>query len=294
MIHNCKKTFFLFFFLILLFSCRTAEISDAENRKFLEIFIGDYYQKVKVLNTNNFFEKPSSQYKYLVIRPGNSGNIRVKEIDISFFSYTNKFLEEVNALFSEKAPPKFTIYEKIKYGEGRRKKGSSDLEVEFTNFSIRQAQSSDLLGGLEKFINRKTEAQQLFHETITYTNTPDEGLWKLEESELKDGRDTIHWKHFPSGTPARNYPYTEFSPNKNTLEYSRIYAFEDYSYKRIFKDIPSSSKLYNNKEFVVYYFPGEKLDPVDENLIYAKNKQLTLYKMDLPLIIFKKKESTAE
>jgi len=45
---------------------------------------------------------------------------------------------------------------------------------------------------------------------------------------------------------------------------------------------------------VIYYFPGEKLDPVDENLIYAKNKQLTLYKMDLPLIIFKKKESTAE
>ena len=111
---------------------------------------------------------------------------------------------------------------------------------------------------------------------------------------MKDGQESIRWKHYPSGTPARNYPYSEFAPNKNTLEYSRIYAFEDYSYKKIFKDIPSGSKLYNNKEFVIYYFPGEKLDPVDENLIYAKNKQLTLYKMDLPLIIFKKKESTVE
>jgi hypothetical protein len=127
-----------------------------------------------------------------------------------------------------------------------------------------------------------------------YTNTPDEGLWKLEETELKDGREAIHWKHYPSGTPARNYPYTEFSLNKNTLEYSRIYAFEDYSYKKIFKDIPSGSKLYNNKEFVIYYYPDEKIDPMEENLISAKNNKLTLFKMDLPLIIYKKKESPIE
>jgi hypothetical protein len=294
MIHNRKKYFFLFFFPILIISCKTFVTSDIEKKKFLEIFTGDYYQKAKVLNSNNFFEKPSSQYKYLVIRPGEGPTVKVKEIEVYFYSYTNKFLGEVNSLFSEKAPPKFTIYEKVKYGEGKRSKDSADLEVEYTNFSIRNSQSSDLLGGLEKFINRKTEAQQLFHEKVIYTITPDEGLWKLEESELKDGQEAIRWKHYPSGTPARNYPYSEFAPNKNTLEYSRIYAFEDYSYKKIFKDIPSGSKLYNNKEFVIYYFPGEKLDPVDENLIYAKNKQLTLYKMDLPLIIFKKKESTAE
>ena len=294
MIHNRKKYFFLFFFPILIISCKTFATSDIEKKKFLEIFTGDYYQKAKVLNSNNFFEKPSSQYKYLVIRPGEGPTVKVKEIEVYFYSYTNKFLGEVNSLFSEKAPPNTTIYEKVKYGEGKRSKDSADLEVEYTNFSIRNSQSSDLLGGLEKFINRKTEAQQLFHEKVIYTITPDEGLWKLEESELKDGQEAIRWKHYPSGTPARNYPYSEFAPNKNTLEYSRIYAFEDYSYKKIFKDIPSGSKLYNNKEFVIYYFPGEKLDPVDENLIYAKNKQLTLYKMDLPLIIFKKKESTAE
>ncbi len=271
------------------------ELSDAENRKILEIFVGDYYQKAKILNTNNFFEKPSSHYKYLVIRTGNAGSLKVKEIDISFYSYTNKFLEDVNKLFSEKAPAKFTIYEKIKYGEAKRRKGSTDLDVEYTNFSIRHSQSSDLIGGLEKFINRKIEAQQLFHEKVTYTITPDEGLWKLEETELKDGEEAIRWKHYPSGTPARNYPYTEFSPNKNTLEYSRIYAFEDYSYKKIFKDIPSGSKLYNNKEFIIYYYPGDKLDPQEENLISAKNnKQLTLFKMDLPIIIYKKKESTVE
>ncbi len=294
MIHNCKKTFFLFFFPILLFSCQTFTTSDAENKKFLEIFTGDYYQKTKILNTNNFFEKASSQYKYLVIRSGEAGNLKVKEIDISFYSYTNKFIDEVNKLFSEKAPLKYTIYEKVKYGEGKRKKGSSDLEVEYTNFSIRHSQSADLLSGLEKFINRKMEAQQLFHEKVVYTNTPDEGLWKLEETELKDGQEAIRWKHYPSGTPARNYPYTEFSPNKNTLEYSRIYAFEDYSYKKIFKDIPSGSKLYNNKEFAIYYYPGEKIDPLEENLISAKNNKLTLFKMDLPLIIYKKKESTLE
>jgi hypothetical protein len=296
MIHKCKRIFFIFFFPILWIACKTVPFSEKINAGFLENFKGDFYQKSKVLNANSFFEKPSSHYKFLVIREGDSNNLKVKEIDISFYAYTNKFLEEVSTRFPEKAPPKYTIYEKVKYGEGKRKNDSTDLDVEYTNFSIRQSQSSDLLGGLDKFISRKTESQQLFHEKVSYMITPDEGLWKSEEIQLKAGEEATRWRNYPSGTPVRNYPYTEFSPNKNTLEYSRIYFFEDYSYKKIFKDIPSGSKLYTNKEFVVYYYPGEKFDAKDSNLIdfEKNNKKLTLYKTDLPLIIYKKKESTID
>ncbi len=217
--------------------------------------------------------------------------LQVKEIDISLYSYTNKFLEEVNVLFPEKAPPKFTIYEKIKHGEGKLK-GTSELEVDYTNFTLRQSQNSDLLGGLEKFLTRKTEAQQVFNERITYSLTPDEGLWRLEEVQSKEGQENIRWKNYISGTPARNYPYTEFFPNKNTLEYSRIYSFEDFSYKKIFKDIPSGSKLYSNKDFAIYYYPNEVTETKDQSI--TKNKQLILYKTDLPIIIYKKKENTTE
>ena len=296
MIHNCKKYFLLIFFLFFWISCKTVSFVTSNKKVSSTQFIGDYFQKSKVLNPHNFFEKPSSQYKFLVVRGAENGNLKVKEIEIFLYAYTNKFLEEVNAVYPEKAPPKFTIYEKIKYGEGKNKDDSSDLEVEYTNFSIRQSQSSDLITGIDKFIHRKTEAQQLFHEKISYSITPDDGLWKSEEILLKDGQEFTRWKHFPSGTLERNYPYTEFHPNKNTLEYSRIYSFEDYSFKKFFKDIPSGSKLYTNKEFVIYYYPGEKFDPQDANLIYftKNNKQLTLYKANLPLLIYKKKESTIE
>lgn len=292
MIHNRTLNFFLIFFIIFEFACSSIGNSVQENRKFLETFIGDYYQNAKVLNTNNFFEKQSSHYKYLVIRNNENGTVNVKEIDISFYAYSNKFREDVSRLYYDKGPQKYNIYEKVKYGEGRRKIDSSDLEVEYTNFSIRNAQSSDLLNAIEKFIASKAEAQQLFHEKTTYSQTPDEGLWKLEEIHLKDGQDGIRWKHYPSGTPVRNYPHTEFSPNKNTLEYSRIYAFEDYSYKKIFKDIPSAIKLYSSKEYTLYYYPLEILDAQNESLISSeKNKQLSLYKINLPIIIYKKKES---
>lgn len=292
MIHNRTLNFFLIFFIIFEFACSSIGNSVQENRKFLETFIGDYYQNAKVLNTNNFFEKQSSHYKYLVIRNNENGTVNVKEIDISFYAYSNKFREDVSRLYYDKGPQKYNIYEKVKYGEGRRKIDSSDLEVEYTNFSIRNAQSSDLLNAIEKFIASKAEAQQLLHEKTTYSQTPDEGLWKLEEIHLKDGQDGIRWKHYPSGTPVRNYPHTEFSPNKNTLEYSRIYAFEDYSYKKIFKDIPSAIKLYSSKEYTLYYYPLEILDAQNESLISSeKNKQLSLYKINLPIIIYKKKES---
>ena len=55
----------------------------------------------------------------MVVRGAENGNLKVKEIEIFLYAYTNKFLEEVNAVYPEKAPPKFTIYEKIKYGEGK-------------------------------------------------------------------------------------------------------------------------------------------------------------------------------
>ena len=108
----------------------------------------------------------------------------------------------------------------------------------------------------------------------------------------KEGQENIRWKNYISGTPARNYPYTEFFPNKNTLEYSRIYSFEDFSYKKIFKDIPSGSKLYSNKDFAIYYYPNEVTETKDQSI--TKNKQLILYKTDLPIIIYKKKENTTE
>ena len=84
-----------------------------------------------------------------------------------------------------------------------------------------------MITGIDKFIHRKTEAQQLFHEKISYSITPDDGLWKSEEILLKDGQEFTRWKHFPSGTLERNYPYTEFHPNKNTLENSR-FEIQDY------------------------------------------------------------------
>ncbi|HMV42493.1 MAG TPA: hypothetical protein PK079_14540 [Leptospiraceae bacterium] len=295
MIHNRVANFFLLFFIIFQSACSSIGNNLLENRKFLEGFIGDYYQNAKVLNTNSFFEKQSSHYKYLVIRQNENGKLSVREIDISFYAYTNKFKEDVTRLFFDKAPPKYNIYEKVKYGEGQRKIDSNDLEVEYTNFSIRDAQSTDLLSAIDKFISSKTDAQQLFHEKVTYSQTPDEGLWKLEEVHLKDGQEAIRWKHYPSGTVARNYPHTEFSPNKNTLEYSRIYAFEDYSYKKIFKDIPSAIKLYNSKDYTLYYYPMEILDAQNESLISSgKNQQLSLYKIKLPIIIYKKKESMTD
>lgn len=271
-------------------------VSDHVSSEFSKNFTGDYFQKSKVLNSNNFFEKPSSQYKYLVIRPDDTGNLSVKEIDISFYVYTNKFLGEVGRPFPQKPLPKYTIYEKVKYGVGKKKNNSSDLEVEYTNFSIRQSQHSDLMVAVDKFLAHRVEAQQLFHEKVSYTATPDEGLWRSEEIQIKEGKESIRWKNYSAGTLDRNYPHTEFFPTKNTLEYSRIYSFEDYSYKKIFQDIPSESTLYSNKEFVIYYFQGDKFDQQDSNRIYSAktNKQLILFKTDLPLIIYKKKESTIE
>lgn len=292
MIHNYKQDFFLFFFLLLGVSCNSFSNPGSASGNFSGSFVGEYYQKAKISNSNNFFEKSSSHYRFLVVSPGKEKSLQVKEIDISFYAYTNRFIEEVNYLFPDKSPSKFTIYEKIKHGEGKQINENSDLEVQYTNFTLRQTQSSDLLGGLDKFLNRKTEAQELFNERITYSITPDEGVWRFEEVQVKEGQENIRWKNYQGGTPTRNYPYTEFFPNKNTLEYSRIYSFEDFSYKKIFKDIPAGSKLYSNKDFVVYYYPSEIFDPNEQSFI--KNKQLTLYKKDLPIIIYKKKESTLE
>lgn len=241
----------------------------------------------------DYFDKGAAEYSFLDIRESKGNTYFIREIDIALYAYTPSFLESVDKIFPGKAPSRYFIREKVRYGRGKLKKDGQTVEVEFDKFSLRTFESQDLLSALEGFGLIKPEQTAGIREKNLYTFLPEGGIWKSEEVEYREGQTPLRWRHFSEGGMLKSFAYTEFSPNKSNVQYSRIYMVEDYLFKKLSTDAAETIRLFQNKEHILYYHPADKLSMEELNSMYSnKNKAISFFKTDFPIIIYKKKETT--
>lgn len=284
---------------LLVFSCVSEKEKDIPSISFqrspsTQIYFSKSDHKVN----SDYFEKDSSFTKFLIFSFKNNF-IQVKEIEISLTSYSNEFLKSINSAFPGKIPKKYKISKIIKTGSGEERKNPAGIQVDYKTFSILESEGNTLTEIIRDIASLKENTINS-QETIFYLRSKDQTLWKGLEFISRGKNDLMVWKNSQGGSTT-DYAYTEFSPKKNVVEYSKIFSYSNYKYKPI--TIPDQKEniygctLYSDLHYLYFYSPqtenettltkdkGENLLFIDcdENLILTES-----YKSISPYFILKK------
>ncbi|NUM41300.1 MAG: hypothetical protein HUU45_06645 [Leptospiraceae bacterium] len=203
------------------------------------------------------WENESGFVKFLLFSFENN-KIQVKEIEVSIFSYSDKFLKSVESSFPKNAPRKYKVTEIIRSGKGEEKRNPSGIQVDYDTYNIREYEGDDLQLVIQNF-SQKKETPIHYKETMFYLKLKDGTLWKGLEFITRKNGDLMVWKNSQGGT-STDYAYTEFSPNKNIIEYSKISSYSDFKYKPLPNDdnYISGCTLFLDGHIYYFYSPLSK------------------------------------
>jgi len=241
--------------LIFSFSCISEKERDVPSFEFPQLAKEQiYFSKSERKFVSEYFEKDSGFTKFLIFSFKNKV-VQVKEIEISVTSYSDEFLKSVNNVLPGKPPKKFKVMEIIRSGIGEERKNPSGIQVDYNSQSMIEAEGNVLSDVIKNFPNKKGSTTE-YQETIFYLRSGDGTYWKGLEFITRANNELMVWKNSQGGS-SMDYAYTEFSPKKNVIEYSRIFSYSNYKYKplSIEDDYVSGSIIFRDLNYQYFYSP---------------------------------------
>jgi hypothetical protein len=269
--------------------CTTPEKIPTKQDLSLLIKKSEFYQKNKIQSKNSSFEKPSSRTKFLILREEN-GELIAKELEVGFFAYNDSFMEKIRSIFQNETLKKYYLEEIVKKGKILPLENKEEFKIVFTEYLTRKTESDNLLEAIDDLVNEKYKRVKRFNEQITYSLKEDGNLWKMEETVSMNKNKKLNWKNYREESIFNNtLSYTEFKGHA-TSSYSKIQSEENYLLKPINYEQGKLTKLFQNKDYMIYYFPEEDYNFGDKNLVAMtrSKKKLELYKNKLPILVYKK------
>jgi hypothetical protein len=250
----------------------------------------DHFQKNKIGFQDNTFEDGGYRIRYLMLRKSKSGATQAKELEVSLFSYSDTFLKNASRFFAGKTPKKFLIQERIKQGTATKSVESDSFEVHFQGLSIRQVENDDLSSAIEDFLNSELPENKEYHEIVKFQLKKDGSIWKKEESRTI-GKKKLSWKNYEEGGLIKRFAYIEFFSNEKEISYSKLHSPQDYLFQIAQKNnIKIMNRLFQNKDYLVYYFPdsSQSMEPAHSLILKNNKKRITLLKNKFPILLYKK------